>query len=98
MILTLHGLLTIGCPLERWGGTCKNLTRGVTRAFDWIKGAVSLTLGAPLAKLVMMELHGEVLMHFWAIFTVDVTNYYEEILGKTGGGAPPHTPNAKATC
>jgi hypothetical protein len=85
-------------PVGLVGRTCKNLTSGVTRAFDRIKGAISLTLGAPLAKSVMMELHGEFLMHFRAIFTMEVTNCYQEILGKTGGRAPPHTSEVKATC
>ena len=84
-------------PVRMVGGTCKNLTSGVTRAFDQIKGAISLTPGAPLAKSVMMELHGEFLMHFRAIFTMEVTNYYQEIIGKIGG-APPHTPKVKSTC
>ena len=77
-------------PVRMVGGTCKNLT-------NQIKGAISLTPGAPLAKSVMMELHGEFLMHFRAIFTMEVTNYYQEIIGKIGG-APPHTPKVKSTC
>jgi hypothetical protein len=80
-------------PIRMVGGTCKNLTSGVTRAFDQIKGAISSTPGAPLAKSVMMELHGEFLMHFRAIFTMEVTNYHQEIIGKIGG-APPHTPRS----
>jgi hypothetical protein len=84
-------------PIGMVGRTCKNLTSGVTRAFDWIKGVISQTLGAPLAKSVMIELHGEFLMHFRAIFMMEVTKYYQEILGKTGG-APPHTSEVKATC
>jgi hypothetical protein len=84
-------------PIGMVGGTCKNLMSGIIKAFDRIKGAISLTLGAHLAKLVMMELQGEFLMHFRAIFTTEVTNYYQEILGKTGG-APFHTSEVKATC
>jgi hypothetical protein len=45
----------------------------------------------------MMELRGEFITHFRAIFTTEVTSYYQEILGKTGG-APPHTAEVKATC
>jgi hypothetical protein len=45
----------------------------------------------------MLELHGEILMHFWAIFATEVTDYYQEILGKTGG-RPPHDKEIKATC
>ncbi len=44
-----------------------------------------------------MELHGEFITHFWAIFTTKVVSYYQEILGKTRG-APPHTAEVKATC
>ena len=44
-----------------------------------------------------MELRGEFITHFRAIFTTEVTSYYQEILGKTGG-APPHTAEVKATC
>jgi hypothetical protein len=84
-------------PIVMVGGTCKNLTSGVVRAFDRIKGAISLTLGAHLAKSVMMELQEEFLMHFRAIFTMEVTNYYQEILGKTGG-VPPHTFEVKVMC
>ncbi len=80
-----------------WGGTAKNLTEGVTRAFDRIKGAINLTLGTPLARSVMLELHGEFLMHFQAIFATEVTDYYQEILGKTGG-LPLHDKEIKATC
>jgi hypothetical protein len=50
-------------------GTSKNPHDGVTRAFEPIKGAINLTLGDPLAKSVMHELHGDFLTHFWSIFT-----------------------------
>jgi hypothetical protein len=53
----------------RMGGTSKNLHDGVTQAFERIKGAINLTLGDPLAKLVMHELHGDFLTHFRSIFT-----------------------------
>ncbi len=66
------------------GGTAKNLTEGVTWAFNCIKGAINLTLDSPLARSVMLELHGEFLIHFRAIFVTEVTDYYQEILGKTG--------------
>jgi hypothetical protein len=91
------------CTFKDWmlvgsmGGTSKNLTSGVVCAFDRIKGTISLTLGSPLAKAVMMELHGEFITHFQAIFTTKVTAYYQKILGKTGG-APPHMAEVKATC
>jgi hypothetical protein len=76
-------------PSSRMGGTAKNLMDGVTWAFDRIKEAINLTLGTLLARLVMLELHGKFLMHFRAIFMTDVTDYYQEILGKTGGPPPP---------
>jgi hypothetical protein len=84
-------------PSSSMGGTAKNLTDGVTWAFDCIKGAINLTLGNPLARLVMMELHSKFLMHLRAIFVTKVTDYYQEILGKTGG-PPPHDKEIKATC
>ena len=84
-------------PATSMGGTAKNLTEGVLRAFDRIKGAINLTLGTPLVRSVMMELHGKFLMHFRAIFVTEVTDYYQEILGKTGG-PPPHDKEIKATC
>ena len=73
-------------PASSMGGTAKNLTDGVLRAFDRIKGAINLTLTTPLARSVMLELHGKFVMHFRAIFVTEVTDYYQEILGKTGGG------------
>jgi hypothetical protein len=76
-------------PVGSLGGTSKNLTSGVIRTFDRIKGTISLTLGSPQAKAVMMELQGEFIMHLWAIFATKVMSYYQEILGKTGGA--PHT-------
>ncbi len=84
-------------PVGSLGGTSKNLTSWVVRAFNRIKGTISLTLGSPQAKAVMMELHGEFIMHFRAIFATEVMSYYQEILGKIGG-APPHTAEVKATC
>ena len=84
-------------PVGSLGGTAKNLTSGVVRAFDRIQGTINLTLGSPQAKGVMMELRGEFITHFRAIFTTEDTSYYQEILGKTGG-APPHTAEVKATC
>ncbi|KAL3805739.1 hypothetical protein ACHAW5_003819 [Stephanodiscus triporus] len=84
-------------PATSMGGTAKNLTDGVLRAFDRIKGAINLTLGTPLVRAVMLELHGEFVMHFRAIFVTEVTDYYQEILGKTGG-PPPHDKEIKATC
>ena len=84
-------------PASSMGGTAKNLTDGVLRAFDRIKGAINLTLTTPLARSVMLELHGEFVMHFRAIFVTEVTDYYQEILGKTGG-PPPHDKEIKATC
>jgi hypothetical protein len=47
----------------------------------------------------MLELHGEFVMHFHAIFVTEVTDYYQEILGKTEG-PPPHDKEIKikATC
>ena len=68
-------------PPGMHGGTYKNLHDGIGRAFDRIKGAITLNLGSPTAKAVMMELHGEFLNHFRAIFTTMVGNYYMEILG-----------------
>ncbi len=47
-----------------------------------------MTLGLPLAKTVMMELHGEFLMHFNAIFITKVSSFYLDILGKVGGTSP----------
>jgi hypothetical protein len=84
-------------PVGSLGGTARNLTSGVVRAFDRIQGTINLTLGSPQAKCVMMELRGEFITHFQAIFATEVTSYYQEILGKTGG-APPHTAEVKATC
>jgi hypothetical protein len=84
-------------PSSSMGGTTKNLMDGVTWAFDRIKGAINLTLGTPLARSVMLELQGKFLMHFRAIFVTEVTDYYQEILGKTGG-SPPHDKEIKATC
>ena len=84
-------------PVGSMGGTAKNLTSGVVRAFDRIQGTINLTLGSPQAKGVMMELRGEFITHFRAIFTTEVTSYSQEILGKTGG-APPHTAEVKVTC
>ena len=84
-------------PASSMGGTAKNLTDGVLRTFDRIKGAINLTLTTPLARSVMLELHGEFVMHFRAIFVTEVTDYYQEILGKTGG-APPHDKEITATC
>jgi len=84
-------------PVGSLGGTAKNLTSGVVRAFDRIQGTINLTLGSPQAKGVMMELHGEFITHFRAIFATKVTSYYQEILGKAGG-APPRTAEVKATC
>jgi len=91
------------CTFEDWmsvdslGGTAKNLTSWVVRAFDRIQGTINLTLGSPQANGVMMELRGEFITHFRAIFTTKVTSFYQKILGKTGG-APPHTAEVKATC
>ena len=79
------------------GGTSKNLTSGVGRAFDRIKGTISLTLGSPQAKVVMMELRGEFITHFRVIFTTEHPFYFLEILGKSGG-APPHMAEVKAIC
>ncbi len=84
-------------PVGSLGGTAKNLTSGVVRAFDRIQGTINLTLGFPQAKGVMMELRGEFITDFQAIFTTKVASYYQEILGKTGG-APPHMAEVKATC
>jgi len=84
-------------PVGSLGGTAKNLTSGVVKAFDRIQGTINLTLGSPQAKGVMMELRGEFITHFRAILTTEVISYYQEILGKTGG-APPHTAEVKATC
>ena len=84
-------------PVGSLGGTAKKLTSGVVRAFDRIQGTINHTLGSSQAKGVMMELRGEFITHFRAIFTTEVTSYYQEILGKTGG-APPHTAEVKATC
>jgi hypothetical protein len=84
-------------PASSMGGTAKNLTEGVLRAFDRIKGAINLTLTTPLAQSAMLELHGKFVMHFCAIFVTEVTDYYQEILGKTGG-PPPHDKEIKATC
>ncbi len=84
-------------PSSSMEGIAKNLMEGVTRAFDRIKGAINLTLGTPLARSVMLELHGEFLMHFRAIFATEVMDYYQDILGKTGG-PPPHDKEIKATC
>jgi hypothetical protein len=84
-------------PASSMGGTAKNLTDGVLRAFDRIKGAINLTLTTPLARSVMLELHGKFVMHFRAIFVTEVTDYYQEILGKMGG-PPPHDKEIKATC
>jgi hypothetical protein len=70
------------CTFEDWmpmgslGGTSKNLTSGVIRAFNRIKGTISLTLGSPQAKAVMMELHREFITHFRAIFATEITSYY----------------------
>ncbi len=48
-------------PSSSMSGTAKNLMDGITRAFNHIKGAINLTLGTPLARSVMLELHGEFL-------------------------------------
>ncbi len=72
-------------PANSHGGTCKILMDGVKCASKRIKGAIQITLGPPLAKNVMMELHGEFLMHFNAIFITNVSNFYLDILGKAGG-------------
>jgi hypothetical protein len=84
-------------PVGSLGGTSKKLTSGVIRAFNRIKGTISLTLGSPQAKAVMMELHGEFITQFRAIFATKVTSYYQKILGKMGG-VPPHMAEVKATC
>ncbi len=62
-------------------GACKNLKDGIQRAFKRIKGGMQMTLGLPLAKTVMMELHGKFLMHFNAVFITKVLIYLN-ILGK----------------
>ena len=46
-----------------YGGTCRNLQGEVKQAFDWIKGAINMTIGSPQAKTVLTELHSECLMH-----------------------------------
>ncbi len=92
------------CTYEEWllpgmtrGGTCKNLDDGVGRTFECIKGTINLMFGAPTAKAIMMEIHGEFLNHFQTIFTLMMTNYYAEILGKTGG-PPPQVKAVMASC
>ena len=93
----------MACTFDDWmpvgslGSTANNLNNRVMRAFDRIQGTINLTLGSPQAKGVMMELQGEFMTQFRAIFTTELTTYYEEILGKTGG-APPHTAEVKETC
>jgi hypothetical protein len=84
-------------PVGMLGGTSKNIFNGIRCTFERIKVAINLTLGAPLAKAVMLELHGELLMHFGTIFTMEVTSYYQDILGKTGG-PPPHDKEVKVSC
>ena len=56
-----------------------------------------MTLGTPLARSIMLELLEEFFMHSRAISVTEVADYYQEILGKTGG-APPHDKEIKATC
>jgi hypothetical protein len=84
-------------PVNSHGGSCKNLKDGVQRAFKRIKGAIQMTLGSPLAKTVMMELHGEFLMHFNAVFITEVSSFYLDILGKASG-TPPFSVAVKASC
>ncbi len=43
-------------PVGSLGGTAKNLTSGVVRSFDRIRGTINLNLGSLQAKGVMMEL------------------------------------------
>jgi hypothetical protein len=59
--------------------------------------AIQMTLGSPLAKTVMMELHGEFLMHFNAVFITKVLSFYLNILGKAGG-TPHFSATVKASC
>jgi hypothetical protein len=67
------------------------------RAFKRIKGAIQMTLGLPLAKTVMMELHVEFLMHFNAVFITKVLSFYLNILEKAGS-TPPFSTAVKASC
>ena len=76
-------------PVDSLGGTIKNLTSRVVRAFDRIQGTINLTLGSPQAKGVMMELRGEFITHFRAIFTTEVTSYYQEINRPAQPFSPP---------
>jgi hypothetical protein len=84
-------------PANSHGGMCKNLKDGMQRAFEGIKGAIQMTLGSPLAKTVMMELHGKFLMHFNAVFITKVSSFYLDILGKKGG-TPPFSAAVVASC
>ena len=80
-----------------YGGTCRNLQGEVKQAFDWIKGAINMTIGSPQAKTVLMEFHGESLMHFNAIFITKVSGFCLDIL-RRAEGAPPQPAAVKALC
>jgi hypothetical protein len=84
-------------PAKIHGERCKNLKNSVQRAFECNKGAIQMTLGTPLAKTVMMELHGKFLMHFNAIFITKILSFYLDILGKAGSN-PPFSAAVKASC
>ncbi len=45
----------------------------------------------------MQEMLAEYKIHTSAIFTMELTLYYDEILSKTGGD-PPHTKEVKESC
>jgi hypothetical protein len=68
----------------------------VKRAFDRIKGSISMTIGSRLATTILTELHGEFVVHFSAIFITEIDGFYRDILGKSG--APPQPVAVKASC
>jgi hypothetical protein len=71
-ILMLHKLSKNGCPLEWWERPASTSQLGSPGLLPGLRGP------SPM----MMELHWEFLMHIQSIFTMEVSNYYQEILGK----------------
>jgi hypothetical protein len=85
-------------PTNGQGGALARLKEGLEGSSQQIKGAVKMFLQAsPMAKGVMLEMLAEIKIHTSAIFVMEISLYYDEILCKTGGNLP-RTKEVKESC
>jgi hypothetical protein len=83
---------------KKQGGALAQLKEGLEGSWQQIKGAIEMFLQAsPTAKGVMLKMLVEIKIHTSAIFVMEISLYYDEILYKTGGD-PPHTKEVKESC